>query len=232
MDLLTEIREKKEQIFAHGNTLSEPSLQENGKVWVGLSAKYIVYVLYKTDLVTKEQVLCKFEEHEFTSCSGWSERDVRFNRVVPFRLPHDFDDLNRCVNAVNALGVTFQQLTESELAYQRGWNTIIEHWKEICYLLEIYKLDRGESSETVFNLIKLAIEGNETARDILNIPSINITFEDWKTIIRPEFGATEIGIGGIKLYSSSIYKLLNSFLKEKIEFVSGNIDAYSYSYDF
>ena len=215
MVLLAEISEKKEQIFAHGNTLSEPILLKNGKVWVGLSAWYFIFVLYKTLLVTIEQVLGKFEDHEYSSCSGWSARDVRFNRVVPFRLPHDFDDLNRIVNAANALGVTFQQLTESELAYQQGWNKIIEHWKEICYLLYIYKLDRGESSETVFNLIKLAIEGNETARDILAIPSINITFEDWKKIIRPEFGATEIGLGGMQFKSSSIYKLLNSFLKEK-----------------
>ena len=222
-DLKT-IKDLKEKFIADSNTLSKPRYCNNGKIWVGLSAEFLVWSLLSLGIISESQVKGKFEDSVWTSWSGWTHTDVG-TRAIPFRLPHDFDDLNRCINALNALSITYQQLLDSEISSKRGWSIIIRYWREICYLMQIYWIN--DKCNNILTIVAMAVRGNDTARDSLAIPTINVTFKDWALLFTPEFTDTQREIDGMVFKSSGLYKLLNKFLKDKIGFSSGNHDAIS-----
>ena len=173
-------------------------------------------------MISESQVKGKFEDSVWTSWSRWTHTDVG-TRAIPFRLPHDFDDLNRCINAVNALSITYQQLLDSELSSKRLVHNY--YWREICYLMQIYWIN--EKYSNILTIVAMAVRGNDIARDILAIPTIKVTFKDWALLFTPEFTDTQREIDGMVFKSSGLYKLLNKFLKDKIGFSSGNHDAIS-----
>ena len=208
----------KTAILEENETLSPPIFQKNGTIWVGESAKYLIYKLYVYNVITDQDIGSYFEEYIWTNTLGG--RDYLVTTKNPgFQKPYDICDIRRCINTVNKLGVTYQQLITCELAQERYWNTIIKYWREIVYLNEIYGKFRGDDNNLqLLNIIVNAIQGCEMCRTILSIPSINITYLDWCNIINQDVIFYNIGIEDITFKSGSLYELINKFLKDKIQY--------------
>ena len=83
----------------------------------------------------------------------------------------------------------------------------------------LYRLDANQSSDNILQLVRLAVEGNEDARDILTIPSISIGWEDWTPIT--SLSAERVDILNLTLYRSARFKLLQTFL-QKEEYIGYN----------
>ena len=204
-------------ILEENETLLPPIFQENGTIWVGESAKYLIYRLFIDGIITKEDIDGHFEEYVYTNTTG-CRNNLITTENIEFWKPYDMCDIRRCINAVNKLGITYQQLITCEIAQEWYWDTIIKYWRELVYLNEISIKFGDDNNLQLLNIIVNAIRGCEICQDILSIPSINITYLDWCNIINQDVIFYNIKIEDITFKSGSLHELIYKFLKDKIQY--------------